>query len=132
MITEVRQTLPFYYEEVAHSSSRTLVSGKIEFFYEIEGVWFSFKKNCQDYLRVKVFYSSDDQATDGVEPKDTNILPPYVHTEYIVGSDTTFFLPMYAKLLIKPSYLKVYGNNTDNTYTHILDTKIVIRALEEI
>jgi len=125
------QTLPFH-DTVAKNSKKTLTTNKLNFEYTILAVEIGFPVGTERLNQIQILVCTDATTPTTEAPPGVNIIPTYATTTYYVGDDWYRRFPIEHEVDYKPTWIKVYANNTDPDYSHTIDVDVIIDIHEPI
>jgi hypothetical protein len=110
-------------------SSKVLVSPRIARRFILKGIDARFAVGCENKLKLRFYYSRDDEAPTSGEPSGVSMLSDYGQVDYIVGDQDSKYLLHEVEVEEAGSYLKVYAVN-DDYYDHAVDVQMYIEPME--
>ena len=124
-----RITTISFFDFVAASSNKTLVSQRIGTPFRIKHIQASFAPGVERLMKLYFFVSPDSAQPTTKVPTGTNLLAQTGQARYLTGDDESKGFGLEVYFAERGYYVKVYAENTD-TYAHTIDVQITIE-LEE-
>jgi hypothetical protein len=114
-----------YRGTVERNSVKTLVSGHINFPFNIERIRAQFPLNTNCTVRVRVFISPDNSDPASIDQTGHNLLKPIGQVDYIEGDDEVVEIPYRVYSAVSGMWVKIVLENLDS-YEHTIRGQVFI------